>query len=66
MDCYDIDESCVCRIDKNVLCLTDEQINKIAEYDKKKKAEELATGLPSWEERQKIRLKHRFQCVEIK
>jgi hypothetical protein len=30
------------------------------------KTDKLATGWPSWEERQKIRLKHRFQCVEIK
>lgn len=30
------------------------------------KTDKLATGLPSWEERQKIRLKHRFQYVEIK
>lgn len=30
------------------------------------KTDKLATGLPSWEERQKIRLKYRFQCIEIK
>ena len=47
MDCYDIDESCVCRIDKNVLCLTDEQINEIIDYDRKKKEEENKRKLES-------------------
>ena len=40
MECYDYDDSWVCRIDKNVLCLTDEQINEIIEYDRKKKEED--------------------------
>ena len=30
------------------------------------KTDVLASGFPTFEERQKIRLKHRFQCVEIK
>lgn len=40
MDCYDNDDW-VCRIDKNVLCLTDAQINEIVEYDRKVKEEEI-------------------------
>lgn len=40
MDCYDNDSDWVCRIDKNVLCLTDEQINEIVEYDRKETEEE--------------------------
>lgn len=47
MYCHDNDESWVCRIDKNVLCLTDEQINEIIEYDKKKKEEENKRKLES-------------------
>lgn len=42
MDCYDNDASWVCRIDKNVLCLTDEQINEIIEYDRKQKEENIS------------------------
>lgn len=30
------------------------------------KTDALTSGFPTFEERQKIRLKHRFQCVEIK
>lgn len=30
------------------------------------KTDVLVSGFPTFEERQKIRLKHRFQCVEIK
>ena len=30
------------------------------------KTDVLLSGFPRFEERQKIRLKHRFQCVEIK
>ena len=40
MECYDNDDSWTCRINKNLLCLTDEEINKIVDYDKKKKAED--------------------------
>ena len=39
MECYDNDDSWTCRINKNLLCLTDEEIIKIVDYDKKKKAE---------------------------
>ena len=39
MDCYDNDDNWVCRIDKNILCLTDAQINEIVDYDRKVKEE---------------------------
>lgn len=39
MECYDTDDSWVCRINKYALCLTDEEINKIVDYDRKKKEE---------------------------
>lgn len=39
LDCYYDDNDWVCHIDKNVLCLTDEQINEIVEYDRKTKEE---------------------------
>ena len=52
MECYDNDDSWVCRIDKYALCLTDEEINKIAEYDKKKKAEDYKRKLKAEKARQ--------------
>ena len=52
MECYDNDDSWVCRINKNLLCLTDEQINKIAEYDKKKKEEDYKRKLKAEKARQ--------------
>lgn len=52
MECYDNDDSWTCRIDKYTLCLTDEQINKIAEYDKKKKAEDYKRKLKAEKARQ--------------
>lgn len=61
MECYDND-NWVCRIDKYTLCLTDEEINKIAEYDKKKKAEDYKRKLKAEkarQERQKKKLKKR-------
>lgn len=45
MDCYDNDVSWVCRIDKNVLCLTDEQINEIIEYDRKQMEENISISM---------------------
>ena len=39
MECYDTDDTWVCRINKYALCLTDEEINKIVDYDRKKKEE---------------------------
>lgn len=41
MDRYNNDDSWVCRIDKNVLCLTDTQINEIVEYNRKVKEKEI-------------------------
>ena len=38
MECYD---GWTCAFDKNVLCLTDEQINEIVDYDRKVKEEEI-------------------------
>ena len=49
MEC---DDNWVCRIDKYALCLTDEEINKIAEYDKKKKAEDYKRKLKAEKARQ--------------
>ena len=40
LDCYDNDDSCVCYFDKSLLMMTDEQINEIVEYDRKKKEED--------------------------
>ena len=41
MECYDNDDSWTCRINKNLLCLTDEQISEIVDYDRKVKEEEI-------------------------
>ena len=41
MECYDNDDSWICRINKNVLYLTDEQINEIVDYDRKVKEEKI-------------------------
>ena len=54
MECYDNDDSWVCRIDKNVLCLTDEEINKIVDYDRKKKEEVYKRKLESEKARQAL------------
>ena len=51
MECYDND-NWVCRIDKYTLCLTDEEINKIVDYDKKKKAEDYKRKLKAEKARQ--------------
>ena len=52
MECYDNDDSWTCRINKNLLCLTDEEINKIVDYDKKKKAEDYKRKLEAEKKRQ--------------
>ena len=52
MECYDNDDSWTCRIIKNLLCLTDEEINKIVDYDKKKKAEDYKRKLEAEKARQ--------------
>lgn len=40
LECYDEDGSCTCHFNKGLLTMTDEQINEIVEYDRKKKEEE--------------------------
>ena len=52
MECYNNDDSWICRINKNLLCLTDEEINKIVDYDKKKKAEDYKRKLKAEKKRQ--------------
>ena len=52
MECYDNDDSWTCRINKNLLCLTDEEIIKIVDYDKKKKAEDYKRKLEAEKARQ--------------
>lgn len=63
MECYDNDDSCVCRINKNLLCLTDEQINEIVDYDRKKKEEENKRKLES-EKARKEKLKKEVEQKE--
>lgn len=63
MDCYDNDDSWVCHIDKNVLCLTDEQINEIIEYDRKQKEEDYKRKLEAEKARQQ-RLKKEIEEKE--
>lgn len=55
--CCDNDNDYVCRIDKNVLCLTDEQINEIVEYDRKVKEEEIKHQKEAEKEREEKRKK---------
>lgn len=45
--CYDDDDICECNFNKNLLSLTDEQINEIVYYDRKKKEEENKRKLES-------------------
>lgn len=40
LDVYDEDGCCTCHFDKSLLTITDEQVNEIVEYDRKKKEEE--------------------------
>ena len=51
LQCYD-NYRWVCLIDKNVLCLTDAQINEIVEYDRKKKEEDYKRKLEADKKRQ--------------
>ena len=41
LDCYNNDERWACYFDKNLLTMTDEQINEIVDYDRKVKEEEI-------------------------
>ena len=52
LDCYNNDERWACYFDKNLLTMTDEQINEIIEYDKKKKAEDYKRKLETKKSRQ--------------
>ena len=64
MECYDNDDSWTCRIDKNLLCLTDEEIIKIVDYDKKKKKARQAQMKKEAEEKeyeQYLKLKKKFE-----
>lgn len=66
MECYDNDNSWwVCRINKNVLCLTDEEINEIVDYDKKKKAENYKLKLKAEKARQE-RQKKEIEKMNMK
>lgn len=60
MECYDNDDSWTCRIDKYALCLTDEEINKIVDYDKKKKEEDYKHKLKA----EKIRQERQKKEIE--
>lgn len=40
LSCYANDDSWIYSIDKNFLCITDEQVNEIVEYDRKEKEKE--------------------------
>lgn len=75
LECYDEDGSCTCHFYKSLLMLTDEQINEIVEYDRKKKEEEykrqeeaerarrkrLAKEVEEKEYEQYLRLKKKFE-----
>ncbi len=52
LDCYNNDERWACYFDKNLLTMTDEQINEIIEYDKKKKEEDYKRKLKAEKARQ--------------
>ena len=52
MECYDNDDSCICYFDKNLLMMTDEQIIKIVDYDRKKKEEDYKHKLEAEKARQ--------------
>ena len=41
LDCYDDVDNWTCNFNKSLLMLTDEQINEIVEYDRKKKEENI-------------------------
>lgn len=40
LECFALDDSWIYSIDKNFLCITDEQVNEIVEYDRKEKEKE--------------------------
>lgn len=55
--CYDICDSWECNFDKNLLMLTDKQINEIVEYDRKKKEEDNKRKLEAEKARREIKKK---------
>lgn len=75
LDCYGEEDSTVCHFTKSLLTMTDEQINEIVEYDRKKKEEEykrqeeaekarkekLAKEVEEKEYEQYLRLKKKFE-----
>lgn len=75
LECYDNDDSWTCNFNKSILMLTDEQIDEIVEYDRKKKEEEykrqeeaekarkekLAKEVEEKEYEQYLRLKKKFE-----
>lgn len=66
MTCYNCEsDDWECRIDKNVLCLTDEQIIEIVEYDRKAKEEEIKRQKEADEARRE-RLKKEVEEKEYK
>ena len=63
LSCYDNDDSWVYSIDKNFLCITDEQVNEIVEYDRKEKEKERVRQEKAEEARRK-RLKKEVEQKE--
>lgn len=64
MECYDNDDSWTCRIDKNLLCLTDEEIIKIVDYDREAEKARQAQMKKEAEEKeyeQYLKLKKKFE-----
>ena len=62
MECYD---GWTCAFDKSLLMLSDEQINKIVDYDKKKKAEDYKRKLEAEKKRQ-AQMKKKVEEKEYK
>ena len=52
LDCYNNDERWACYFDKNLLTMTDEQINEIVDYDRKVKEEDYKRKLETKKSRQ--------------
>lgn len=63
LECFARDDSWVYSIDKNFLCITDEQVNEIVEYDRKEKEKEQKRQKEAEEARRK-RLKKEVEQKE--
>lgn len=68
LECYDDDGDGKCNFNKNLLMMTDEQINEIVEYDRKKKEEaektrqeKLKKEVEEKEYEQYLKLKKKFE-----